>query len=117
MTTQAIIARAWQHKDHTAPLDTILDSLGLDAWPRLHTHGPEAVNRCSEVVGAWCETVGDRGLRAALPAGNRQGQKAQRIRWECSGCGEVRMLIPSEAGRRVYCGSACATRSRYEEVG
>lgn len=36
------------------------------------------------------------------------------VDWACAFCGKTEKLTPSQADKRKYCDSKCASRSRYE---
>lgn len=110
MTPTAIALTAWEARDTRPPLDTIFEALELDAHPRLHTHGTDAVNRYSACLDAWRDLVQERtggDYALALPKRSPDGRKRKirRVEHTCPICGTVRGVLPSDLHRVATCGA------------
>lgn len=45
-----------------------------------------------------------------------KGQIVERVKWQCPECGEIRYLIPSEAGHRKFCSYGCSLRNTFKNI-
>lgn len=118
MTPAAIARNAWHAKDTRAPLDSILDALGLDDIPTVRTCGPGVVRRWTETLNEWRDLLAERGMQAALPDNRfrQQHPPGTHYRLECGVCGAAFSIPPHLKGRRKYCGVPCANRARQTDT-